>query len=104
MDKKTFEKLEADYLADCRTYDNAEFQLYDYRNEAQRNFEQTQNYIGELEYQLQDPSLNYTFNNLQLDLEDSYEEFKGLIRRKEDLLEDYRWENKKRFAEKTEKF
>lgn len=101
MDRQTFEQLENDYLADINAYNDVEWQLYDDRTEAGRNLEEAQNYIGSLLHDSQEPFLNHSFNHLMLELEGSYEDFTRLIRQKEDLLEEYRWESKKAFMEKT---
>lgn len=104
MDKKIFEQLEADYRAKTKAYDDAEWELYDDQMEVKNSIEQAEEYIGTLQYQGNDPSLNFEFNRLMLELESDYEDFEKLIHHEEDLLEEYRWEAQKEFNKKTDEY
>lgn len=97
MDRKTYERLEDAHLARLRQFDEAEWDLYDLKNENKRIWDEGQMMIQDIQMQIPEVSLN----NFMIDLEGRFERFHRQVLRKEDDLEELRWEEKRDFVEKT---
>ncbi|EHJ51826.1 hypothetical protein [Streptococcus macacae] len=100
MDRKTYERLEDAHLAKLRQFDEAEWDLYDLKNENKRIWDEGQMMIQDIQMQI--PEVN--LNNFMFDLEERFDRFHRQVLQKEDDLEELRYQEKQAFMKKTESY
>ncbi|EHJ53135.1 hypothetical protein [Streptococcus macacae] len=100
MDKKEFERLEDAHFQKMRRYDEAAWDLYDIRQDSKKTYEELSNFVMSLQHNMLGAPLNFYL----FDLADSFEAFDKWAYRKEDDLEELRYQEKQAFMKKTESY